>query len=105
MLLYLILGADLRNPHRSSLRVTNEKTEVQEIKFLASDHTADRGGARGRQTCDPSGSKATSPSTLLVGAPVASLLEFSQTFQTEISFSPGVDISIFPPWSPGKGNL
>lgn len=26
-------------------------------------------------------------------------------FQTEISFPLGADISIFPPWSPGKGNL
>lgn len=77
------------------------KLRFAEIKFLDWDHTADRKGAGGRQPCRLSGSEATVPSTLLGGAPFASLLEFSQTFQTEISFPLGVDISIFPPWSPG----
>ena len=58
---------------------------------------------RTRQTCGPSGSKAAIFSILLIRAPVASLLELTQMFQTEISFLLGVDISIFPPWSPGKG--
>lgn len=45
------------------------------------------------------------PPTLLGETLIASLLEFSQMFQTEISFPLGADISIFPLWSPGKGNL
>lgn len=60
---------------------------------------------RTRQTCALlSGSEATIFSILLVRAPVASFLELSQMFQTEISFPLGVDILIFLPWSPGKGN-
>lgn len=77
------------------------KPRCAEIKFRV--YNSER--ARTRQMCCLSGSKATIPSSLLARALIAPLLEFSQMLQIEISFPLGVDISIFPPWSPGKVNL
>lgn len=76
------------------------KIGVHRDWFSCLDNTADHKRTRTRQTCGPSGSKAAIFSVLLIRAPVASFLELTQMFQTEISFLLGVDILIFllGPW-------